>query len=100
MQVRNALIAVVAAAVAVWPAANPTRADDTPGRADITRANETLAQAGANQGELERALRDAPVDQRASMLFLVANMPDRDATTLSADFLLKNVADARRPPRK
>jgi transglutaminase-like putative cysteine protease len=49
-----------------------------------------LAKAKDNRPELERALRDAPPDQRPGMEFLVANMPDKDLTTLKADFLLTN----------
>src|SRR6478752_4758171 len=37
-----------------------------------------LAKAKDNRPELERALRDAPPDQRPGMEFLVANMPDKN----------------------
>ncbi len=50
-----------------------------------------LVQAKNNRGELEKALRDAPNEQRAGIAFLVANMPDKDRATLKADFLLKNL---------
>ncbi|MFO0848353.1 MAG: transglutaminase-like domain-containing protein [Gemmataceae bacterium] len=56
-----------------------------------TEAQAALAKAGANRPQLERALADVPAAQRAGMAFLVANMPDRDLTALSADFLLTNV---------
>lgn len=57
---------------------------------------EALGRAGQNRPELEKALRDAPPDQRPGMAFLVANMPDADLTTLKADFLLENLALAYR----
>ena len=53
--------------------------------------NETLDRAGANRAEIQKALDDAPPEQRAAMQFLVANMPGRDLGELSADFLLENV---------
>jgi len=53
-----------------------------------------LAAAGENRSELERALTEAPADQRESMQFLVENMPMVDLTTLTADFLLGHVAAA------
>jgi len=52
----------------------------------------TLTAAGANRGELERALRDVPAAHRTSLEFLLAHMPERDAKTLSAEFLLRQVA--------
>ena len=50
-----------------------------------------LERAGENRGEIQRALDTAPEPHRAAMRFLVAYMPDRDVTSLSADFLLENV---------
>ncbi|MDG2222373.1 MAG: transglutaminase domain-containing protein [Rubripirellula sp.] len=50
-----------------------------------------LGRAGGNRGELERALNDVPGEQLGAMRFLIANMPDRDLKSLTADFLLKNV---------
>lgn len=50
-----------------------------------------LKQAKDNRKELEKALNDVPKEQRKGMAFLVENMPDRDLTTLKADFLLTNV---------
>ena len=49
-----------------------------------------LGRAGANRAELERALRDVPPEQREAMHYLVAHMPPRDLTSLSADYLLEN----------
>lgn len=64
-------------------------AADTPAwwPADVEKA---LARAGANRPELEKALTDAPRDERPGMAFLVAHMPERDLKTLKSDFLLAN----------
>ncbi|MGD9634426.1 MAG: transglutaminase domain-containing protein [Pirellulales bacterium] len=50
-----------------------------------------LAAAGKNGSELRRALVEVPAGERPGMEFLVANMPERDLKSLSADFLLENV---------
>ncbi|MBS0260574.1 MAG: nuclear transport factor 2 family protein [Planctomycetes bacterium] len=50
-----------------------------------------LKRAGENRGELERALREVAPAEYRGMEFLIANMPDRDLTSLKADFLLENV---------
>jgi poly(3-hydroxybutyrate) depolymerase len=49
-----------------------------------------LVKAKANRGELEKALHGVPKDQRTGMVFIIANMPDADLATLSAEFLLTN----------
>jgi predicted peptidase len=49
-----------------------------------------LARAGKNRGQIEKALADALPAQQEGMRFLVANMPDRDLASLSAEFLLEN----------
>lgn len=49
-----------------------------------------LQKAAANRPELEKALKSAPAEQQKGVAFLVANMPDADLRTLSADFLLTN----------
>jgi len=60
--------------------------------ADSPQAVETaLERAGKNRSELEKALKDAPADQRPGIVFLVANMPDTDLTSLKAEFLLENL---------
>ncbi|QEL20208.1 transglutaminase-like domain-containing protein [Limnoglobus roseus] len=51
-----------------------------------------LAKAKDNRPQLEAALDGVPKEQRKGMEFLVANMPDRDLTTLTADFLKANHA--------
>jgi poly(3-hydroxybutyrate) depolymerase len=55
-----------------------------------------LEKAGENKPQIEQALRDAPADQQPGMRFLVAHMPDRDLTSLTAEFLLTNVEYAYR----
>lgn len=50
-----------------------------------------LKRAGANVAELERALQDVPSEHLGAMRFLIANMPDRDLTSLTAEFLIENV---------
>ena len=54
----------------------------------------SLARAGANRAQLERALSEVPADQRAGMEWLVRHMPDSDARAVTADFLLEHCADA------
>ncbi len=49
-----------------------------------------LTKAKENRKELEKALTEVPAEQRTGMAFLIANMPDKDLTTLKADFLLTN----------
>ena len=51
----------------------------------------TFARAGANRGELERAWRGVPEPQRASLAFVMEHMPDADAQSLTAAFLLHDV---------
>ncbi|WP_299580826.1 transglutaminase-like domain-containing protein [uncultured Sunxiuqinia sp.] len=46
--------------------------------------------AGENRVELEKALEQAPKEHRKAVLFLVTNMPERDLTSLTADFILEN----------
>jgi len=55
-----------------------------------------LKRAGDNAVQLRRAIDKAPDDQKEGARFLIAYMPKRDLTSLSADFLLKNVACAYR----
>ena len=55
-----------------------------------TLLDEALVKAGENRVELEKALREAPAEQKEGMAFLVAYMPERDLKELKADFLLEN----------
>jgi hypothetical protein len=61
---------------------------------------QALDRAGTNRAELEKALADTPADQRKGMVFLIANMPDRDLRTLRADFLLENLGLAYKARRE
>ena len=53
--------------------------------------NQTMATAGDNAKELEKALKETAADQKEGMVFLIAYMPERDAKTLTADFLKEHV---------
>ncbi len=56
--------------------------------------DKALARAGENATQLRKALATVPKEQAEGLAFLIAYMPERDLTTLSADFLLENVAYA------
>lgn len=51
----------------------------------------TIATAGDNAKELKKALKEVPRNEREGMAFLISYMPERDAKSLSANFLLENV---------
>ncbi|MFN7588796.1 MAG: transglutaminase domain-containing protein [Planctomycetota bacterium] len=53
-----------------------------------------FARAGSNRAELAQAWQQVPDAQRASLAFLLEHLPDGDATTLTAAFLLREVAQA------
>lgn len=53
--------------------------------------DQTMNVAGDNAKELTKALKEAPADQKKAVAFLISYMPERDAKSLSADFLLENV---------
>ncbi len=57
---------------------------------------DALRRAGENRGELQDALEKVPANQREGLEFLIANMPERDLTSLKADFLLENTEYAYR----
>jgi poly(3-hydroxybutyrate) depolymerase/transglutaminase-like putative cysteine protease len=59
-----------------------------------------LARAGGNRPELEKALHGVARDERPGMAFLVAHMPERDLTSLKADFLVANTRLAYRARRE
>ncbi|MFV0553546.1 MAG: transglutaminase-like domain-containing protein [Mangrovibacterium sp.] len=50
-----------------------------------------LNQSGSNKAELEKAIKHYKGEQREAMEFLVKYMPERDLTTLTADFLIENL---------
>ena len=60
------------------------------------RLDAALASADTNRPELERALAEAPAEQRFAMEWLVARMPERDRTEIDAAFLLEHVDEAHR----
>ena len=49
-----------------------------------------FVKAGDNAAELQRALNDAPNQQKEGMAYIISYMPERDLTSLKADFLLQN----------
>ena len=51
----------------------------------------TIATAGDNAKELKKALKEVPRNEREAVAFLISYMPERDAKSLSAEFLLENV---------
>ena len=51
----------------------------------------TLAKAGGNRDELAAAWRDVPTAQRPAMAFLLEHLPQQDAESLRAAFLLQEV---------
>ncbi len=55
-----------------------------------------MKRAGDNAAQLRKAIENAPDDQKEAVRFLIANMPDRDLKSLSAQFLLTNVRFAYR----
>ncbi len=59
-----------------------------------TLLDSALVVAGENAGELKEALELTPKDQKEGMAFLIAYMPERDLTSLTAEFLLENTAYA------
>lgn len=60
-------------------------------RPDDVSLESALVRAGDNRGEIERALREVPGDQREGLEFLVRYMPQHDLQSLSAAFLLEDV---------
>ncbi|MCH2133490.1 MAG: hypothetical protein MK116_07055 [Phycisphaerales bacterium] len=63
-----------------------------PQASEVPPIEAVLADAGANRPELERALSEVPEDHRPGMEWLIAHMPETDRRTLTAAFLLENVA--------
>lgn len=64
---------------------------DGDGKSADSRLAKQLEAAGENRGELEKAIRLAPSEQRDAVKFLIAEMPASDLQKLTADFLLTNV---------
>jgi len=55
-----------------------------------TLLDSALVKAGENEAELQKALAETPKEQKEGMAFIISYMPERDLTTLKADFLLEN----------
>lgn len=53
--------------------------------------DQALEKSGENRTELEKALKNAPADQKEGVAFLLIYMPERDLLSMSSDYLLKNV---------
>lgn len=70
-------------------AATDDRSSQAPWWSDAVA--QALARAGDNRHEIRKALDTIPEPQRVGLEFLVVNMPDRDLTSLGADYLLENV---------
>jgi hypothetical protein len=62
--------------------------------ADLAAMTATFARAGDNRAELAKAWQQVPDAQRSSLAFLLEHLPAGDATTLTAAFLLREVAQA------
>ncbi|MEM9416410.1 MAG: transglutaminase domain-containing protein [Planctomycetota bacterium] len=60
--------------------------------ADLRAIDQPLENTGANIEEIQRALTDAPDAHLPAVVFLIANMPERDLQSVTAEFLLNNVA--------
>ena len=93
---RWALGAWTLASLLLLPAlrAEQTGGDAKPWWSPAAEAALTAAQ--TNRDEILRTLRQVPADQRAGAEFLVTNMPAVDVRSLSAKFLLENLALAYR----
>lgn len=86
----RALAVVLGALVAAPSILTAARTAD--GRTWWSEAVEqALPAAGTNRAQIVKALNEIPVARRDAMAFLVENMPARDISTLSAEFLLEHV---------
>lgn len=59
-----------------------------------------FVKAGENVAEIQKALNEAPKEQKEGMAFIISYMPTRDLTTLNAAFLLENSEYAYRAREK
>lgn len=60
-------------------------------RQAVPLVHDALRRAGDNASELVAAIRSAPAQHRSAVCYLVAWMPQRDLSCLTADFLLEHV---------
>ncbi|MEY4191119.1 MAG: hypothetical protein RIR17_1855 [Planctomycetota bacterium] len=49
-----------------------------------------VSKSGNNQGEIQKFMEAVPQEQKGAMEFLLLNMPEKDLTNLSSDYLLTN----------
>ena len=57
----------------------------------IDGVESAIKNAGSNSNEILKAIKETPDSRIVGMAFLLENMPVRDLTTLSSDFLLENL---------
>ncbi|MFO0963866.1 MAG: transglutaminase-like domain-containing protein [Phycisphaerales bacterium] len=81
----------------VQPPVPPPSTRPAESEPDYARA---LERAGANGGELKRAVELTPPALRGDMQWLIATMPERDLRELKAEFLVKNLVLADRARRE
>lgn len=62
--------------------------------------NESLGKAGTNAAQLSKAIEMASPEEKGSVCFLIAYMPERDLQTLNAEFILENVRLAHQARQK
>jgi len=55
-----------------------------------TLLDSAFVKAGENAVELQKALTEAPENQKEGMAFLISYMPEKDLTSLNATYLLEN----------
>ncbi len=83
-----------AAVCVIWAAAVSAAVGESAATAPARTVGQAMEKAGANRAQLEKALAGVSGVQREGMEFLIANMPDRDLTSLSGEFLVENVSVA------
>ena len=83
-------ISTLLVAVSIFSACNTARYQNIP-EEYYQKLDYALSQAGDNKDELRKALETAPAEQAEAVAFLIAYMPLRDLSSLSADFILENV---------
>ena len=93
------VLALQAATPSVQCPVMPREPGTVPAEAEPDYAR-ALERAGANGGELKRAVETIEPEYRADMQWLVATMPEPDLQALKADFLLTNVRLAERARRE
>src|SRR5262245_48308076 len=74
-------------AITAWAADSPS----TPPWLSAAAAA-ALDRAGSNRLQLVAALNKAPAEHREGLQFLLENMPETDLRSLSAEYVLENVA--------